>query len=138
MRARKPTRLTVVMTREEIKAVLAKLTGDKWHMASLTYGARLRLMEYLCLRMQDIDFFRNEILVRDGKGAKDRITMLPESLEAPLQEPVKKVKMLHGFTNGTWQRTGVASRLGRRLAAGNPPHRRVSQDLKNHGCRKTW
>jgi site-specific recombinase XerD len=78
IRARKPTRLPVVMTRDEVKAVLANLTGDKWLLASLMYGAGLRLTECLELRVQDIDFARNEILVRDDKGAKDRITMLPE------------------------------------------------------------
>jgi integron integrase len=95
IRARKPTRLPVVMTREEVKSVLANLTGDKWLMASIMYGAGLRLMECLRLRVQDIDFSRNEILVRDGKGAKDRITMLPVSLKAPLQEHLKKVKAIH-------------------------------------------
>lgn len=95
IRARKPTRLPVVMTREEVKAVLANLSGDKWLMASLMYGAGLRLMECLRLRAQDIDFLRNEILVRDGKGAKDRITMLPESLKGPLQHHLKKVKTIH-------------------------------------------
>lgn len=95
IRARKSTRLPVVMTRDEIKTVLAKLNDDKWLMASLMYGAGLRLMECLCLRVQDIDFSRNEILVRDGKGAKDRITMLPESLKIPLQEHLKKVKTIH-------------------------------------------
>ncbi|MEW5995360.1 MAG: integron integrase [Candidatus Zixiibacteriota bacterium] len=95
IRARKPKRLPVVMTREEVKAVLSNLTGDKWLMASLMYGAGLRLMECLRLRVQDIDFSRNEILVRDGKGAKDRITMLPESLKAPLQDHLKRVKRVH-------------------------------------------
>jgi len=95
IRARKPTRLPVVMTRDEVKAVMANLTGDKWLMASLMYGAGLRLMECLRLRVQDIDFSRNEILVRDGKGAKDRITMLPESLNIPLQEHLKRVKAIH-------------------------------------------
>ena len=95
IRARKPKRLPVVMTREEVKAVLASPTGDKWLMASLMYGAGLRLMECLRLRVQDIDFYRNEILVRNGKGAKDRITMLPESLKAPLQDHLKQVKAIH-------------------------------------------
>jgi len=95
IRARKPKRLPVVMTRDEVKAVLANLTADKWLMASLMYGAGLRLMECLRLRVQDIDFSRNEILVRDGKGAKDRITMLPASLKAPLQEHLKTVKAIH-------------------------------------------
>ncbi len=95
IRARKPQRLPAVMTREEVKAVLANLTGEKRLMASLMYGAGLRLMECLRLRVQNIDFSRNEILVRDGKGAKDRITMLPESLNAPLQDHVKQVKAIH-------------------------------------------
>jgi integron integrase len=95
IRARKPTRLPVVMTREEVKAVLADLAGDKWLMASLMYGAGLRLMECLRLRTQDIGFSRNEILIRDGKGAKDQITMLPESIKAPLQEHLRAVKAVH-------------------------------------------
>lgn len=95
IRARKPDRLPVVMTREEVKAVPANLAGEKRLTASLMYGAGLRLMECLRLRVQDIDFSRNEILVRDGKGAKDRITMLPESLNAPLQAHLKKVKAIH-------------------------------------------
>ncbi|MBM4029082.1 MAG: integron integrase [Planctomycetes bacterium] len=95
IRARKPKRLPVVMTREEVKAVLANLSGDKGLMASLMYGAGLRLMECLRLRVQDIDCSRNEILVRDGKGAKDRITMLPASLKVPLQEHFKTVKAIH-------------------------------------------
>jgi len=95
IRARKPVRLPVVLTREEVKALLAQLSGDKWLMASLMYGAGLRLMECLRLRVQDIDFSRNEILVRDGKGAKDRITMLPESLKKPLGDHLKQVKSVH-------------------------------------------
>ena len=83
------------MTRDEVKAVLSCLEGDKWLMASLMYGSGLRLMECLRLRVQDIDFGRNEILVRDGKGAKDRITMLPESLKAPLQKHLRLVKAIH-------------------------------------------
>jgi len=95
IRARKPERLPVVMAREEVKAVLANLTGVKWLIAAILYGAGLRLMECLRLRVQDIDFSRNEILVRDGKGAKDRITMLPESPKVPLQDHLKQVKAVH-------------------------------------------
>jgi integron integrase len=95
IRARKPKRLPVVMTGEEVKAVLSRLAGDKWLVASLMYGAGLRLMEVLRLRVQDIDFDRNEIMVRDGKGAKDRITMLPESLKPPLREHLRQVKAIH-------------------------------------------
>ena len=84
IRAPKPKRLPVVMTRDEVKSELANLTNVKWLMASLVYGAGLRLMECLRLRMQDIYFSRNQMIVRlsawdaqadDGKGAKDRITI---------------------------------------------------------------
>jgi len=75
--------------------VLTNLNGDKWLMASLIYGAGIRLMECLRLRVQDIDFSRREILVRDGKGAKDRRTMLPESVKKPLQEHLRTVKQVH-------------------------------------------
>ena len=95
IRARKPKRLPVVMTRDEVKSVLSGLSGDKRLMASLMYGAGLRLMECFRLRIQDIDFARNEILIRDGKGAKDRITMLPETLKVPLREHLKRVKAIH-------------------------------------------
>jgi integron integrase len=95
IRARKPSHLPVVLTRDEVKALLAQLSGVKWLMASLMYGAGLRLMECLRLRLQDIDFTRHEILVRDGKGAKDRITMLPESLKKPLADHLKQVKSIH-------------------------------------------
>ncbi|MGH2566917.1 MAG: integron integrase [Bacteroidota bacterium] len=95
IRARKPAHLPVIMTRDEVKTVLANLSGDKWLMASMMYGAGLRLMECLCLRVQDLDFFRGEILVRSGKGAKDRVTMFPETLRGPMQEHLKKVKVLH-------------------------------------------
>ena len=95
IRARKPIHLPVVLTRDEVKALLSQLAGDKWLMASLMYGAGLRLMECLRLRVQDIDFSRNEIMVRDGKGAKDRITMLPESLKNPFSDQLKNVKKIH-------------------------------------------
>lgn len=115
IRARKPKRLPVVMSRDEVKAVLANLSGDKWLMASLMYGAGLRLMECLRLRVQDVDFSRNEILVRDGKGAKDRITMLPESLKVPLRDHLKKVKAIHerDLADG-WGRVQMPGALNRK------------------------
>ena len=84
-------------------------------MASLMYGAGLRLMECLRLRVQDIDFGRNEILVRDGKGAKDRITMLPASLKAPLQDHSLKVKAIHekDLSDG-WGRVQMPDALDRK------------------------
>jgi len=86
IRARRPKRLPVVMTREEVKAVLSHLSGDKWLMANVMYGAGLRLMECLRLRVQHVDFAANQIIVRDGKGNKDRVTMLPQVVKRPLLE----------------------------------------------------
>ena len=75
--------------------VPSHLQGNKWLMASLRYGAGLRLMKCLCLHVQDIGFAHNEIPVWDGKGAKDPVTMLPESLKALLQNHRRRVKALH-------------------------------------------
>ena len=84
-------------------------------MASLLYGAGLRLMECLRLRVQDIDFARSEITLRDGKGAKDRITMLPESLTAPLQDHLRAVRTLHerDLADG-WGRVPLPAALDRK------------------------
>jgi integron integrase len=95
IRARKPQRLPVVLTRAEVRAVFAQLSGDTRLMASLMYGSGLRLTECLRLRVQDIDFERGEIAVRDGKGGKDRVTMLPRSLNTALQTHLKRVRRLH-------------------------------------------
>jgi integron integrase len=95
IRARKPKRLPVVMTREEVKLVLSHLKGDRWLMASLMYGAGLRLMECLRLRVQNIDFAANQITVRDGKGFKDRITMMPEVAKGQLLRHLKNIKRIH-------------------------------------------
>jgi integron integrase len=94
-RAKKPSKLPVVFTKEEAHAVLRHLDGSKWLMASLLYGSGLRLMECLRLRVKDIDFGYGQIMVRDGKGQKDRVTVLPETLKEPLQRHLEKVKALH-------------------------------------------
>ena len=94
-RAKVPKRLPVVLTREEVMAVLTRLEGTHWLVASLLYGTGLRIMEALRLRVKDVEFSRKEILVRDGKGFKDRVTMLPVALAAPLAEHLKRVKALH-------------------------------------------
>jgi integron integrase len=94
-RAKKPSRLPVVFTREEVRAILAQLNRSKWLMASLLYGSGLRLMECLRLRVKDIDFAYHQIVVRDGKGNKDRVTMLPTALKEPLERHLVKVKVLH-------------------------------------------
>ena len=84
VRAKRPARLPVVLTRQEVTAVLNRMSGVYGLLARLLYGAGMRLMEVIRLRVKDVDFARGEIVVRDGKGAKDRITMLPQSLMAPL------------------------------------------------------
>jgi integron integrase len=95
VRAKRPPKLPVVFSVSETKRVLARLDGTTGLMARLLYGSGLRLMECLRLRVKDIDFEYRQITVRDGKGAKDRVTMLPASLIAPLQEHVARVKALH-------------------------------------------
>ena len=93
--AKKPKKLPVVFTKEEAKAVLSHLSGTYWIMAMLLYGSGLRLMECIRLRIQDVDFGYNQIIVRDGKGEKDRVTMLAEKVKVPLQDHLVKVKKLH-------------------------------------------
>jgi integron integrase len=93
--AKTPKRLPVVLNRDEIQAILTRLSGTQWLIASLLYGTGMRIMECLRLRVQDIDFKRREILIRDGKGFKDRVTMLPVSLTAQLQAHLDKVRTLH-------------------------------------------
>jgi integron integrase len=94
-RASRPARLPTVLSVAEVQRLLAALQGVKWLMASLLYGAGLRLRECLKLRVKDVDFDYRQILVRDGKGAKDRVTMLPESVIEPLRAHLKRVRALH-------------------------------------------
>ncbi len=93
--AKKPKKLPVVLTRTEVKALLNGLQDEKWIMAKLLYGAGLRLMECIRLRVKDVDFGYRQILVRDGKGEKDRVTMLPTCVIEPLQRHLVGVKALH-------------------------------------------
>jgi integron integrase len=85
----------VVLTRTEARALLKELTGVWQLMAGLLYGCGLRLMECVRLRVQDVDFNRNQILVRAGKGAKDRVVMLPQLLVARLQAQLSVVRTQH-------------------------------------------
>lgn len=94
-RAKKPKRLPVVLTQEEVRSMLAHLQGDAWLMASLLYGAGLRLMECLRLRVKDVDFGYRQLIVRDGKGQQDRVTMLPQRAVEPMQWHLEKVQALH-------------------------------------------
>lgn len=95
VRAARPKRLPVVLTRDEVRRVLAELADPYRLMARLMYGSGLRLLECLRLRVKDLDFARRELTVREGKGDKDRVTMLPESLEPDLHEHLRRVRHLH-------------------------------------------
>ena len=95
LRAKKPKRLPTVLTKEEVRRVLGHLSGTHQLMANLLYGSGLRLMECLRLRVKDLDFAQRQIIVRDGQDMEDRVTMLPDSLVAPLQEHLQRVKRLH-------------------------------------------
>src|SRR5207248_5187510 len=94
-RATQPARVPVVLTRDEVHKVFAHLHGTPRLMAGLLYGSGLRLMECVRLRVKDVDFGYARITVRDGKGARDRITMLPVNLAAALERHLQRVKLQH-------------------------------------------
>jgi integron integrase len=94
-RAKRSERVPVVLSREEARRLLAELCGLNWLMASLLYGSGLRLMECVRLRVQDVDFARHEIVVRRGKGGKDRRTLLPASLVPPLSAQLEEARRVH-------------------------------------------
>jgi integron integrase len=95
VRAKQPKRLPTVLTKEEVQRVLAAMSGNYQLIARLLYGSGLRLVECLRLRVKDVDFAQHQIIVRDGKGRKDRVTVLPDSLIEPLQKHLRRVEMLH-------------------------------------------
>jgi integron integrase len=94
-RAKRPLRLPLVLAREEVQAILRRMRGTPWLMSALMYGAGLRLLECCRLRVKDVDFARGEITVRDGKGRKDRRSVLPGRLVAPLRAHVERVRRQH-------------------------------------------
>jgi integron integrase len=94
-RAKRPKRLPVVLTREEVNRLLGALIGTYRLMAGLLYGSGLRLMECVRLRVKDVDFAHNQILVRNGKGQKDRVTMLPHRFQQALREQLARAKEQH-------------------------------------------
>lgn len=115
VRARTSQRLPVVLTREEVKAVLGALDGDRWLMASLMYGSGLRLMECLRLRVLDLEFTRGEIVVRDGKGGKARVTMLPRTLTPALGIHLTAARSVHRFDRADgWGRVELPDALARK------------------------
>jgi integron integrase len=93
--AKVPQRLPVVLTAREVRSLLHELNGTMALVASLLYGTGMRLMEGLRLRVKDIDFERREIVIREGKGSKDRVTVLPENLIEPLQQRLRKTQQVH-------------------------------------------
>jgi integron integrase len=95
VRAKRPQRLPTVLSRAEVKLLLDELVGPPRLVAAMLYGSGMRLAECLGLRMQDVDFTRSELMVRNGKGGKDRITMLPESLHEPLREQMNDARARH-------------------------------------------
>lgn len=95
VRAKRPRRVPVVLSHDEVVRLLARLDGQYALMASLLYGAGMRLMEAIRLRVKDVDFARNEICVRDGKGGKDRRVPLPQKIQEALRQQVERVKVIH-------------------------------------------
>jgi len=95
VRARRPKRVPTVLSREEVQRVLACLTGSQALMAKLLYGSGLRASELVRLRVKDLDFALRQIVVREGKGAKDRFTILPDSLVEPLRSHLQRIKRIH-------------------------------------------
>jgi len=95
-RAKRPARVPVVFTRSEVSSLMSHLSGTYRLIAGLLYGSGLRLMEAVRLRIKDLDFEYMEVLVRDGKGEKDRRTILPRPLSEPLRHQLERVKLLHG------------------------------------------
>lgn len=95
VRAKRPKRLPVVLSRDEVRRILGSMSGTNALVAKLLYGTGMRLMEALRLRVQDIDFSQNQIVVRSGKGNKDRLTTLPETLIGELKQQLKKIRDMH-------------------------------------------
>jgi integron integrase len=115
-RAKRSRRVPTVLSVAEVGRVLARLDGRDWLMASLLYGAGLRLMECLRLRVKDLDFARNEIVVRDGKGGKDRRTVLPAALADPLARQLAHVRELlrEDLAVPDWAGIALPHALGRK------------------------
>ena len=94
LRAKRTTRLPVVLSREEVKRLLGGLEGTMSLIGRLLYGTGMRMMEAIRLRVKDVDFDRHQVIVREGKGSKDRVVMLPETLREPLREHLERVRIL--------------------------------------------
>ena len=147
VRAKKPRRIPTVLTREEVYQVLSRLDGPQKIAATLLYGAGLRLLEVLRLRVKDVDFGLGQLVVRDGKGQKDRVTMLPDAARGTLALHLSDVRLLHardlaeGFGHvwlpdalarkdpGRRDLLGLAVGLPRRLPLARP---RSGREMRHH------
>jgi integrase len=118
-RASRPKRLPVVLTPSEVRSVLAQLEGTTWLVANLSYGSGLRLMESLRLRVKDVIVERCELIVRDAKGGKDRVTVLPGTILHALGVHLQKLRVRFD-QNAARGTAGGAQR--RHIAAGELPH----------------
>lgn len=120
VRAKRPQRLPVVLTREEVKALLSQLDGTAWLMATLLYGAGLRLMECCRLRVKDLDLARNQLVVRAGKGNKDRYTILPAAVKEPLARHLEENRRQHQYDlERGLGRVDLPNALGRKYPQAN-------------------
>ena len=95
VRPKHPARLPVVLTEDEVRALLARLEGTRWLIVSMLYGTGMRLLECLRLRVKDVDFEMRQITIREAKGNRDRVTMLPEILVEPLRNHLSRIKAVH-------------------------------------------
>lgn len=109
VRAKRPKRVPVVLTRDETRAILSRMKGTNKLLAHLLYGTGMRVSEALRLRVLDIDFSYRQITIRAGKGNKDRITVLPERLIIPLQRQLEHARVLHQNDARRWLRVSLSS-----------------------------
>ena len=103
----------MVLTTREVRDLLMQLNGPMWLITSLLYGTGMRLLEALRLRVKDVEFERREIIIREGKGNKDQITVLPENLIIPLQAQLQRIKLTHDDVSTTMIYTHVLNKGGR-------------------------
>ena len=130
IRAKRPQRLPVVLTREEVAQVLSELRGTSWTLAMLMYGGGLRVSEACGLRVKDLDLGERRLTVRHGKGGKDRVTMVPEVLVGQLERQIENVRILHARDVTSRRAAGRSRCLGRWPAS----HRRRRGTGGGCGC----
>lgn len=118
IQAKRPRRLPVVLTPSEVRALLMHMDGTTDLIAQLLYGTGMRLMEALRLRVKDIEFTRREIVIREGKGNKNRITVLPENPIGPLQAQLQKARTLQEKDLAAGFGRVYLPRLGRQISTG--------------------